>query len=137
MSDIRLIELDANNCVVFKTSSKLITGFEKLIQVVVLTLLDEPGRSVLFPESGGAIPSLIGQNIDTADSNEIFSEITTRVKATEAEVIQNQINLVAPPEEKLREIRIVNIARDQFKIDTILVTLRIVNEAGRQFDIIV
>lgn len=135
--DIKLIHLDGNNTVYFKLSSKVVTGMEKLIQLVVLTLLDEPGRSVLFPESGGAIPSLIGQNIDVADSNEIFSEITTRVKATEEEIINNQLNLIAQPSEKLREIKIVNIERSSTQIDTILVTLRVVNEAGRQVDVIV
>lgn len=137
MTDIRLIQVDGNNRITFKLSSKTVSGMEELVQKVALTLLDEPGRSVLFPESGGAIPSLIGQNIDIVDNNDIFADITTRVKATEREIIDNQIGLVAAPEEKLREIRIINIERDTNSIDTVLVTLRIVNEAGRQVDIII
>lgn len=135
--DIRLIQVDGNNRINFKMSSKTISGVEELVQKVVLTLLDEPGRSVLFPESGGAISSLVGQNIDVTDNNDVFSDITTRVKATEKEIIQNQIGLNAQPSEKLREIHIVSIERDTNSVDTILVTLRIVNEAGRQVDVIV
>jgi len=137
MDDLQLIEVGSDNVVRFKMTSKLVTGFNKLVQIVVLTLLDVPGRNVLYPEDGGAIPSLIGQNIGITDTNELFSDITERVKRTQTQVIQNQIGLDDQSSEKLREIRIVELKRDDFQPDSVYVRLRIVNEAGRQVDVIV
>lgn len=134
--DIKLIEVGADKVVRFKLSTTVVTGMEKLVQIVVLTLMDVPGKSVLFPEAGGAIPSLIGQNIDINDPNEILADITNKVRKTQSEIIDNQLLTRAIPSERLRELRIMDL-RQGASLDQIFLRLRIVNEAGRQVDVIV
>lgn len=136
--DIKIIEIEpVTRRVYFKMSPNLITGFDKLIQIFVLALLDEPGKDVFFPDEGGAIPSLIGQNIDSSDTNAVIADITDKVRRTERQVKQNQIGLVLDPAEKLRDVRIVDIRANPTQVDEYFVVLRLINESGRQSDLVV
>lgn len=129
MTDIRLIEVDpVTRIVTLKAGNKKISGIEELIQIVVLSLLNTPGKDVLNPNKGGGIPALIGYNI--SDENELFAEIAERVNKTEQEIIKDQVGLDLDQETKLKAINIKGISLGDSE-DTILVRLQIVNELGR------
>jgi len=135
--DIEIIQIDPQtNEVRFEISNRPVTGVRKLSQLFILSLLDSPGRDVLFPEDGGGIPTLVGSNIDINDSREIVAEITRRIRKTENEIKEQQIGLNAPDDERLRDARILNIRQQPNDPLSIAVAIRITNEAGRQLDIV-
>lgn len=134
--DIQLIDLDKDRKIFFVLRAKELKGISKLIQIVVLSLLNVPGQDILDPEKGGGIPTMIGSNIDPNDSTEVFGEIAQRVKKTELEIVNDQIGLDDAPEEKLRQIQIVSIENGE-NIDEVFVRLRLINEAGQATDIVV
>lgn len=135
--DIKVLNVDEDTgLITFKIQAKKVSGLDKLVQVVVLALLNSPGRDVLDPDRGSGIPTLVGSNIDPNDSTEIFAEVAQRVMRTQAEIIDSQIGLDESDEEQLREIKIINIERGG-SIDEIFVRLKIINEAGQQTSLVV
>lgn len=134
--DIQLIDLDVNNRIFFVLKAKKLKGVSKLVQIVVLSLLNVPGGDVFDPEKGGGIPSMVSLNIDPNDSTEIFGEIAQRVKKSKTEIITDQIGLDDAPEEKLSDIQIISIENGE-DIDEVFVRLRVLNEAGQATDIVV
>jgi hypothetical protein len=113
----------------------VISGLDLLIQVVVLSLLNVPGRDILDPVEGGGIPELIGLNIDD-DTSEITAEVSRRVAKSQDEILAAQTGLDLDEEEKVRTIELISVDPGN-QIDEIFVKLRVVNEAGRQADIVV
>jgi len=135
MSDLRLIKIDPDSgLVTLEVSPKQIYGSELLVQLVVLGLLNVPGKDVLDPNKGGGIPSLIGYNI--YDDDAIFSDLAEKVSKIQDEILDDQIGLVIDPEEKLKEIIIKDITRGGSE-DEILVRLQIVNEIGRIAEVVI
>lgn len=135
--DIQVIDVDPDTKkVFFKIYAKKVTGIYKLIQIVVLSLLNVPGRDILDPEKGGGLPSLIGSNIDANDSTEVYADIAQRVAKTETEIITDQIGLNDAPSEKLKELKIIEIKQGE-QINEILLRLRVINQEGRASDIVV
>lgn len=131
MSDISIIDIDpSTGRVSFKVTHKAISGIQKLVQVVVLSLLNSPGKDVLDPAKGSGIPSMIGMNFDASDTQELTAEIVQRVKKTQREVQLDQIGLQLSSEERLRDIQIISVKQGN-SVDELLITLRIINEAGR------
>jgi hypothetical protein len=120
----------------FGFSPTPLTGMAKLVQIVVLSLLNVPGQDILDPISGGGLPELVGSNIDATDTTELLAEVARRVKKTQTEVIQSQVGLDLIAEERLREIKIVSTAPGE-TIDEVLIKLRVINEAGRSSDLVV
>lgn len=134
--DIQMIERDPQTGrISFKLKAKKLTGISKLVQIVVLSLLNVPGQDVLDPDKGGGLPALVGGNIDPNDSTEVFAEVARRVRKTEQETIDFQIGVNDPPEEKLRELRILGIDRGGTP-DEVFVRIRVVNEAGQATDVV-
>lgn len=134
--EIQLIERDhRTGRISFVLKAKKLTGISKLVQVVVLSLLNVPGQDVLDPSKGGGLPTLVGSNIDPNDSTEIFAEVAMRIRKSEQEIIDDQIGINDPPEEKLRELRIIGIDRGGSP-DEIFVRIRVVNEAGQATDVV-
>src|SRR5262249_27114815 len=113
-----------------------VTGISKLIQIVVLSLLNVAGKDVLDPDKGGGLPALLGYNFSVDDTTELFGEVVQCVKKTQSEVIAAQVGLNEDPEERLQELQIVEIKQGT-NADEILVRIRIINEAGRTADIMV
>lgn len=135
--DISLIYVDPNTRVVtLQLGTKTVKGLTKLVQIVVLSLLNTPGRDILDPMMGGGIPEMIGMNIDVSDLTEVASEFTRRVRKTEKEILNGQIGLDISPSEKLREIKIVDLGAGA-AFDEIKATLQIINELGQQSDVVV
>ena len=137
MKDIQIMDVDPDTRVVtFGIKPKLLSGISKLIQIVVISLLNVSGRDVLDPEKGGGLPSLLGSNIDPNDSTEIFAEVVRRIKKSESEIIAAQIGINDAPEEKLSELHLSNISRGN-SLDAIYVTIKVVNQAGQTSSILV
>lgn len=136
MQDIQVIRVDQETGrVSFHIGWKPLTGSALLNQIVVLSLLNVPGKDILDPSLGGGIPELIGSSIDASDATEVLGEINRRVKKSQSEIVQAQIGLDLLPEERLRELSIVK-AEQGSSLDEILVTIRVVNEAGRVTDLV-
>lgn len=135
--DLQVIDVDQVTRKVFlAVSSKTVTGIYKLIQIVVLALLNTPGKDVLDPQKGGGFLSLIGSNIDPNDSSSVYADIAYRVSKVEDEIISNQIGLSGPKAEKLQELRLLDITKGETE-DEYLVKIRIISQEGRSSDITV
>ena len=134
--DISVLHIDPeSNRVSLRVSHKTLEGIAKLAQIVLLALLNIPGKDILDPEQGGGIPELIGYGFDTSDLSEIVTEVTRRVRKIETEIINNQIGLEVLPEERLREVEIINIGPGE-ALDEVDVRVRIINELGQQSDVV-
>lgn len=135
--DVKVVFVDpTTRRVSFQASSLPISGIDLLIQVVILSLLNVPGQDVLDPNDGAGIPDMVGMNIDATDSTEVLAEITRRIKKSQTEIINAQTGLDLLPEEKLKELFVAKVAGGE-QIDEVLVTIRIINEAGRISDVVV
>jgi len=131
--DIQCISVDpVTKQVSFGLKPKTVKGISKLFQIVVLSLMNVPGKSALDPERGGGIPAMMGINIDPNDSTAMQGEIAQKVTKTEREILEDQLTSSDPPEERLRELQIVSIKPGE-TADIWLVTLRIINELGQSF----
>jgi hypothetical protein len=135
--DLQLINIHPTSRVVtFKMTAKPITGIMKLVQMVILSLFNVPGRDLLDPEMGGGIPEMIGMNFDQDDLTEILSELTRRIKVTEAEIFKSQIISGVTSEEKLKELKIVSVGPGTTEGE-VAARIRIVNALGKQVEAVV
>lgn len=134
--DISLLKIDGiTRKVTLEVGSKTVSGLTKLLQIVVLSLLNNPGRDILDPDRGAGIRDMIGSNFDPTDLNEILGELTRRIRKTEKEILADQVGLNAQPSEKLREIKIISVAPGD-ALDEIAARIRIINELGQQSDVV-
>lgn len=96
--DISLISVDPQTRIVsLKVGTFPVTGITKLLQVVILSLLNISGKDVLNPEDGAGLPELIGWGLDDSNNTEILGEIVRRIHKTEVEVSNYQTGLNLPP----------------------------------------
>lgn len=129
MPDIQQIQVDPiTRKVSFKTTAKIITGIDELIQVVVLTLINSPGKDPLDIERGGGLSELIGYNI--ADASELLADVTKKISDTEREVIERQAGTNIDSEAKLRRLNLLDVTEGD-SADELFVRVEIVNELGR------
>lgn len=78
---------------------------------------------------------MIGANFDPADETELYSEVVRRVKKSQTDVLQKQVGLNAPADEKLQELQVVGIKVGQGG-DSADVTIRLISETGRIQDVV-
>ncbi len=129
MSDIQQIYVDPiTRKVIFKTVAKVITGIDELIQVVVLSIVNSPGKDPLDYERGGGLSELIGYNI--TDMAELYAEVARRVTISEREIIERQAGTNIEAEAKLKNLNLLDVTEGD-TIDEIFVKLEIINELGR------
>jgi hypothetical protein len=134
--DLSVLYIDPEtNRAVFGLFAKKVTGIDKLTQIVFVTLFTSTRSDLIDPTGGGGLQDMIGMNIDPEDLSEVQAELTRRVSATQAEIIQNQIGLDISSEEKLKSIEIVSVS--SIEDDEINIRLRITNELGRTRDVVV
>ena len=134
--DISLTYVDPDTRQVsLKLGHQSVKGMTKLIQIVVLSLLNTPGRDILGPSEGGGIPEMIGMNYDPSDLSDILAELTRLVRKTEMEIMANQVGLSIDPEERLKSISIVSVGPGQ-GIDEVAARIRVINELGQQSDVV-
>lgn len=135
--DISLLQVDPDTREVsFKLSHKSIKGMSKLLQIVVLSLLNTPGKDVLDPGDGAGIPEMIGMNYDPSDLGDILAELTRRVRKSETEILASQVGLILAPEETLRSVSIMSVSPGA-ALDEVAVRIRIINELGQQSDVVI
>ena len=118
-----------------KLGSKILTGAPKLLQIVVLSLLNIPGKDALDPGQGGGFPAMIGGNFDPSDETELFSEVVRRVKKSQKDILESQVGLNIIPDEKLLELHVVSITGNPGG-DSADVKLRLISESGRTQDVV-
>jgi len=129
MADIKQIDIDSiTRKVTFRTSAKMVKGIEELIQVVVLALINSPGKDPLDYERGGGLSELIGYNI--SDTAELFAEVARRVTIAEKEIIERQSGINISSEAKLLNLNLLGVQEGD-TVDEIFVRLEIINEVGR------
>ncbi|MGH7192072.1 MAG: hypothetical protein ACREJM_00895 [Candidatus Saccharimonadales bacterium] len=135
--DIQVIIVDpVSGAVSFGLRPKVLTGNQKLVQIVVLALLNTPGKAILNPTEGGGLLTLVGSlNVEETDSTQALAEINRAVKKVQTEIVQNQTGLDAPGEELLKELQVISLTQGD-NPDDILLKIRIINEAGRITDVV-
>lgn len=139
MEDFKVFTVEENNKVVLKPPllPEKVSGKDKLIQIVLLALLTNPGRNVNYPERGSGLPSLIGSNIDPNDPTEVLSDVSERIEKIRDEIIDAQSALInETPSERLQDLVLVNVDIGD-SIDEVMVKLRVVSEAGDELDLTV
>jgi len=134
--DISLLKIDGiTRKVTLEVGSKTVSGLTKLLQIVVLSLLNNPGRDILDPDRGAGIRDMIGMNFDPTDLTEILAELTQRIRKSEKEILADQVGLNVISSEKLREIKIISVSPGD-ALDEIAARIRIINELGQQSDVV-
>lgn len=114
-----------------------VSGKEKLVQIVVLALLNDPGRNAFYPEDGSGLPSMIGSNVSVDDPTETLAEVSEKVDKIKDEILDAQTGLSnEEPSELLRDLIVLNVETG-VNIDEVLLKLRIVSEAGDETDLVV
>lgn len=135
--DIQIIIVDpTTRKVSLGLSTKTITGISKLIQIVILSLMNNPGKDILDLAKGSGLPALVGSNIDVDNLSDTFSEIAQRVKKVEQEILADQVGSSDPDSEKLKELQIVDLQAGESP-DEILLRVRIINREGRTTEVVV
>lgn len=134
--DLGTIKRDPlTGAVSFGMSAQPITGTAKLTQIVVLSLLNVPGKDLLDPALGGGVPELLGMNIDLTDMTEVTAELVRKVKKTQSEILAAQVGLAISDEERLSQLSIESVGPGESE-DSIAITVRIINAAGRVTDVV-
>lgn len=134
--DIQIVSVDpTTGQITIGIVPRIVTGYQKLIQIVVLSLLNSPGKDILNPGDGGGLLAIIGTNIDSVDGTQVLAQLNQAVKKTESEIIGYQTGLSAPLEELLKELQVISLAQGLDE-DEVLLTIRIINQAGRVTDVV-
>jgi len=108
-----------------------ISGLEKLVQIVVMALLNSPGRSAMYPEQGAGLKDFIGQyNISITDPSEMLGEIAEKIEKIKEEILDNQNSLENDaPSERLADFIALSVDQGA-NIDQVVVKFRVISEAG-------
>ena len=115
----------------------ILTGIQLLVQVVVLSYLRNPGRSVLAPTEGSGLRGDIGQyNYSDTSGDEIRALCVQRTRAVQLEIISRQDPSSGSPTERLQQITLTNFAFDVTTAVTLL-GVKVINEAGDSANILV
>ena len=134
--DLKFINVDpVTGKVSFALEAKKVSGIDKLVQIVIATLLTSPGSDYLLPTNGGGVPDLIGSAIDVNDISEVAADLSRRVTKTEQIILQAQIGLVISQEEKLLKFELLSVANGT-NIDEVNMLVRVTNELGRTRDVV-
>lgn len=119
-----------------RLSPMTVSGIDLLIQLVVLSLLNDPGKAILDIADGGGLPELIGRNLSMEDPQELYAELQQRINKTKTEVLNQQLGLDLEAEEKLRDLTILSVEPGVDE-SSATVRIRLINEAGRIIDLAV
>lgn len=112
-----------------------ISGIEKLVQVVVLTLLKNGGRDIFEPDVGSGLRAAIGQ-YNFTEGDEVKNLVVQRIRAVEQQILSFQAGALVSPAEKLKRLEILGVAFDEATFQT-LIRIQVFSEAGQNRDVIV
>lgn len=135
--DLQVIQIEpGSGKVAFGITGNTVSGLRSLVQTVVLSLFNIPGKDILDPTWGSGIQEMIAMNFLDTDTSAISAEMTRRLKKTQSEIQARQIGLSLDASERLREIRFIGLSPGQDQTE-IFVTIRVISELGQQTDIVV
>lgn len=136
MNDLTCIYIDPiTSKASLRLASKPVTGINKLIQLVILTLMTSPGSDLLDNKDGAGMLDLPSMNIDPNDLSELYAEVSRKVSLAQAEILKYQIGMDVSAEEKLKSISIISL--EVVDSDEVALQLRIENEVGRAQTVVV
>jgi len=116
---------------------KILTGMAKLVQIVTLSFLRNPGKNVLSPTEGSGLRADIGKyNYSDGSATEIQALCVQRTRAVQLEVISRQSPSSGTPSERLQSLSVTNFAFNSATGQTIL-GVQIINEAGDSSSVLV
>ena len=130
MSDLRIISRDPVTGVVslgLPDPPEFISGIDKLVQTVSLTLLNNGRRSIFSAGRTGGIRQLLGNNFDEEDPSEIFADIRLSVSQTEDIILKEQGQTSRPPSEMLQTLQLIDVFMDD-ETREVNVIIGVVNE---------
>lgn len=138
MSEIQVIQFDPVTGLAtmgMGSVPKILTGMDKLKQIVILSYLRNPGQDVFYPQEGSGLRATIGQ-YNFTDSDELKTLFVQRTKAVEKEIISRQSSNKGTPEERLNKLVVIDVAYD-FQTAVLIGRVQIINEAGGVSDVLV
>lgn len=138
MEDFKVFTIEENGRVVLRPPSlpEKVSGKDKLVQIVIMALLTDPGRNVNYPERGSGLPSRIGSNINPNDPTEALADASERIEKIRDEIIDAQSTLKnETPSERLQDLILLNVEFGE-QIDEEYIKIRVVSEAGDELDLI-
>jgi len=138
MADYQIITFDSTTGVAtlgIPTVPKRLVGLEKLVQIVALGFLRNPGRNVFAPTEGSGLRAEIGK-YNYNDGAEIRSLVIQRTKIVEKEILSRQKQGEGDPSERLQSLTVTDVAFDSITGET-AVRVRVINELGDSKDFIV
>ena len=104
-----------------------VSDIDLLVQIIVLDLLNNGGRSITEPDKGGGLRTLIGINIDPDDPSEIMADVRMIVSRVEQRIKEKQVSTGRPPSERLSTLQLIDVSPDS-SADSVLVYLGVINE---------
>jgi hypothetical protein len=136
--DLGCIKIDpTTKAVTFEIQSKALSGFDLLIQVVMIALFTIPGSDSLDYSFGGGIESIIGTyNLTPENIGEVRAEVARIVNKAQSDIIVNQIGLNIPAEEKLRRLTLGAVTASP-ETATLDIRIRVENEVGQTKDVVI
>jgi hypothetical protein len=126
--DIKIYELsDGDNKYTFKlpTGNSLVTGIDRLAQVISKSLLTTPGSDQWAKQWGGGLDNLVPimhdlEEVTASASNKIMFAISK----VEQDIINSQLGQDLPDDEVLLSLEVLDIRVDNF--DKVSLYIRIV-----------
>lgn len=116
---------------------KILTGLDKLVQIVVLSFLSNPGKNILTPNEGSGFRADIGQyNVTDPSGSDIKALAIQRTSAVQLEVISRQDPNSGTPDERLKSLILRDFAYDS-DTSTALLRVQIIAESGATTDVLV
>lgn len=117
---------------------RTISGARELLQIVVLSLLNTPGRNAQYPLMGSGIPAMIGQvNLSEKDTSEIFSILVGKVEKVKNEILEYQKALTkSSAAALLSDLLIINIESGA-TFDAISIRFRMITQDGSVEDFVI
>jgi phage baseplate assembly protein W len=100
----------------------------RLSQSVVKLLLTPPGSDIFDPTSGGGLERLI-RGVSLDDTALVTGVVNGAVQRTKAQILKSQGSKVLPAEEKLVDLRVVNINVDKTTL-TVAIRLQIITRGA-------
>lgn len=87
----------------------ILTGVNKLAQLVLITLLTDPGTDKFDTESGGGMISLLGTPVDPDNLSDIKARVTVVINDTQTQILSEQEELNIPSDERLNRIDLLDV----------------------------
>ena len=137
--DIQLSVKDENGFITLglPDNPKRLSGIDLLVQIVALKVLKTFDQDVFDPKEGAGVRSDIGTyNFAQGDIEEVRLMIIQKIKKVEQDIIVEQGTSIGTLAERLRELRVLDLAIDPDNA-SVAARIQVINESGNTKDIVV